>query len=119
MGSTAVATNEAFPLAPMQHMLWLGRQNEQPIGGTNNCPDWVTLELRVDSRGRARGYRGSPNPTADCFVEHDGRVWYRTDLAAVVNAMRSVAGHRDCRRGRDRPHRPLWPCGDGCRGHHC
>jgi aryl carrier-like protein len=60
-------TNEAFPLAPTGHALWLGRQNELHLGGIGNCSAWVTGELRVGGRGIARGYRGSPNPTADRF----------------------------------------------------
>jgi mycobactin phenyloxazoline synthetase len=50
------------------------------MGG--DCPDWVVGELWVSGRGIARGYRGRPDLTAQRFVMHDGRTWYRTgDLA--------------------------------------
>jgi mycobactin phenyloxazoline synthetase len=50
------------------------------MGG--DCPDWVVGELWVSGRGIARGYRGRPDLTAQRFVVHDGRTWYRTgDLA--------------------------------------
>jgi hypothetical protein len=111
-------TIEAFPLAPMRHARWLGRQNDQPLGGVGNYSDRVTGELRVGGRGNARGYRGSPNPTVDRFVEYDGRQCWRPELAAAAGALRSVAERRDCRRGRDRPRRALRPGGDGSsRGH--
>lgn len=43
-----------------------------------DCPDWVPGEYWVAGRGLARGYRGRPDLTAERFVEHDGRTWYRT-----------------------------------------
>jgi mycobactin phenyloxazoline synthetase len=43
-----------------------------------DCPDWVTGELWIGGRGIARGYRGRPDLTADRFVEHAARRWYRT-----------------------------------------
>lgn len=43
-----------------------------------DCPDWVPGEYWVTGRGLARGYRGRPDLTAERFVEHDGRTWYRT-----------------------------------------
>ena len=46
------------------------------MGG--DCPDWVVGELWVSGRGIARGYRGRPDLTAERFVVHDGRTWYRT-----------------------------------------
>ena len=50
------------------------------MGG--DCPDWVVGELWVSGRGIARGYRGRPDLTAQRFVVHDGRTWYRTgDMA--------------------------------------
>ncbi len=45
-------------------------------------PDLVAGELWVGGAGLARGYRGSPDATADRFVTSGGRRWYRTgDLA--------------------------------------
>ena len=50
------------------------------MGG--DCPDWVVGELWFSGRGIARGYRGRPDLTAQRFVVHDGRTWYRAgDLA--------------------------------------
>ncbi|SDF43195.1 amino acid adenylation domain-containing protein [Lentzea fradiae] len=43
-----------------------------------DCPDWVAGELWVSGAGLAHGYRGDPVRTAEKFVEHDGRRWYRT-----------------------------------------
>ncbi|GAB3579612.1 non-ribosomal peptide synthetase [Amycolatopsis endophytica] len=43
-----------------------------------DCPDWVPGELWIGGAGVARGYRGDPGRTADRFVEHEGRRWYRT-----------------------------------------
>ncbi|NUT46287.1 MAG: amino acid adenylation domain-containing protein, partial [Saccharothrix sp.] len=43
-----------------------------------DCPDWVPGELWVSGAGVAHGYRGDPDRTAEKFVWHDGRRWYRT-----------------------------------------
>ncbi|MCG8927720.1 non-ribosomal peptide synthetase [Lentzea sp. CC55] len=43
-----------------------------------DCPDWVAGELWVSGAGLADGYRGDPERTAEKFVEHEGRRWYRT-----------------------------------------
>ena len=43
-----------------------------------DCPDWVSGELWVSGAGIAHGYRGDPERTAERFVEHGGRRWYRT-----------------------------------------
>lgn len=85
------ATYQTFPLAPMQHELWLGRHNKQQVGGVGNCPDWVTDEPWVGGRGKARGYRGGPNPIADRFVEHGGRVWHAVCAnPAVLSGIQGV-----------------------------
>jgi len=44
----------------------------------HDCPDWVPGELWIGGAGIARGYRGDAQRTAECFVEHEGRHWYRT-----------------------------------------
>jgi mycobactin phenyloxazoline synthetase len=44
----------------------------------DDCPDWVAGELWISGRGIAQGYRGRPDLTAERFVVHSGRVWYRT-----------------------------------------
>ncbi|MER7165823.1 amino acid adenylation domain-containing protein, partial [Micromonospora sp. NPDC000207] len=41
-------------------------------------PDFVPGELWVSGPGVAHGYRGDPTRTAEKFVDHDGRRWYRT-----------------------------------------
>lgn len=41
--------------------------------GVDNCPDRVTGESWVGGRGKARGYRGSPNPTAEPDARCTGR----------------------------------------------
>lgn len=43
-----------------------------------DCPDWVPGELWVSGAGLAHGYRSDPARTAEKFVEHEGRRWYRT-----------------------------------------
>jgi hypothetical protein len=70
-------------LTPIQHALWLGCPDKQLLSGIGDCPDWAIDELWMGGRGKARGYRGSPNPSVDCLVEHDGRAWHRTCLAAA------------------------------------
>ncbi|MER5770361.1 amino acid adenylation domain-containing protein [Streptomyces sp. NPDC001985] len=47
-----------------------------PLG--RDCPDWVPGELWIGGDGVALGYRGDPGRTADRFVQHLGRRWYRT-----------------------------------------
>ncbi|OCC14042.1 non-ribosomal peptide synthetase [Streptomyces sp. PTY087I2] len=43
-----------------------------------DAPDWVPGELWVSGAGLAAGYRGDEKRTAERFVEHEGRRWYRT-----------------------------------------
>lgn len=43
-----------------------------------DCPDWVPGELWIGGAGVAAGYRGLPTLSAQRFVEHEGRRWYRT-----------------------------------------
>ncbi|MFU2208083.1 amino acid adenylation domain-containing protein [Solidesulfovibrio sp. C21] len=43
-----------------------------------DCPDWVPGELWIGGAGVAKGYRGSPELTAQRFVEAGGLRWYRT-----------------------------------------
>lgn len=43
-----------------------------------DCPAWVAGELWVSGPGVAIGYRGDPARTADKFVTHAGRRWYRS-----------------------------------------
>lgn len=43
-----------------------------------DCPDWVPGELWVSGAGLAHGYRGDAERTAEKFVDHGGRRWYRT-----------------------------------------
>ncbi|WP_308409020.1 non-ribosomal peptide synthetase [Streptomyces sp. AC558_RSS880] len=43
-----------------------------------DCPDWVAGELWMSGAGLAEGYRGDPDRTAEKFVLHGGRRWYRT-----------------------------------------
>ncbi|WP_020658818.1 non-ribosomal peptide synthetase [Amycolatopsis benzoatilytica] len=47
-------------------------------GRGHDCPDWVSGELWIGGEGVALGYRGDPDRTADRFVEHERRRWYRT-----------------------------------------
>jgi mycobactin phenyloxazoline synthetase len=50
-----------------------------------DAPDHVPGELWIGGAGVAHGYRGDPERTADRFVEHAGRRWYRTgDMARYV-----------------------------------
>ncbi|MFP3700930.1 AMP-binding protein, partial [Burkholderia sp. SIMBA_013] len=43
-----------------------------------DCPDWVPGEQWIGGAGVAAGYRGLPTLSAQRFVEHEGRRWYRT-----------------------------------------
>ncbi|UCM87044.1 non-ribosomal peptide synthetase [Streptomyces marincola] len=43
-----------------------------------DCPDQVAGELWIGGAALAEGYRGDPGRTADRFVRHEGRRWYRT-----------------------------------------
>lgn len=43
-----------------------------------DCPDWVPGELWMSGAGLAEGYRGDPERSAEKFVRHEGRRWYRT-----------------------------------------
>uniref|UniRef100_UPI00067EA7CE non-ribosomal peptide synthetase n=1 Tax=Pseudomonas cremoricolorata TaxID=157783 RepID=UPI00067EA7CE len=43
-----------------------------------DCPDWVAGELWIGGVGVADGYRGAPELTAQRFVAHNGKRWYRT-----------------------------------------
>jgi yersiniabactin nonribosomal peptide synthetase len=47
-------------------------------GNGRDCPDWVAGELWIGGAGVAEGYRGDPVRTAEKFVSHAGRRWYRT-----------------------------------------
>ncbi len=50
-----------------------------------DAPDHVPGELWIGGAGVAHGYRGDPERTADRFVEHAGRRWYRTgDMARYL-----------------------------------
>jgi mycobactin phenyloxazoline synthetase len=44
----------------------------------SDCPDWVPGELWVSGRGIADGYRGRADLTAQRFVSHGDRIWYRS-----------------------------------------
>ncbi|WP_010694383.1 non-ribosomal peptide synthetase [Saccharopolyspora spinosa] len=44
----------------------------------HDSPDWVPGELWVSGTGVGLGYQNDPERTAEKFVEHDGRRWYRT-----------------------------------------
>lgn len=47
-----------------------------------DCPDWVSGEFWVGGANVAVGYRNDPQRTAQRFVEHDGKRWYKTgDMA--------------------------------------
>jgi len=63
----------------------------------HDCPDWVPGELWIGGAGIARGYRGDLRRTAECFVEHDGRRWYRTgDMGRYwPNGALEFLGRRD------------------------
>ncbi|OBI77410.1 non-ribosomal peptide synthetase, partial [Mycobacterium sp. E740] len=65
----------------------------------SDCPDWVPGELWFTGRGIARGYRGRPDLTAEKFVEHDGRIWYRSgDLVRYLpDGMLEFVGRVDHR----------------------
>lgn len=43
-----------------------------------DCPDWVAGELWIGGAGLATTYRGDKKLTADRFVNHEGKRWYRT-----------------------------------------
>lgn len=43
-----------------------------------DCPPWVAGELWVSGPGLALGYRNDPKRTAEKFVQHAGRRWYRS-----------------------------------------
>ncbi|MGO3325899.1 amino acid adenylation domain-containing protein [Gordonia sp. (in: high G+C Gram-positive bacteria)] len=50
-----------------------------------DCPDWVAGELWIGGAGLAHGYRDDPDRTAERFVQHAGRRWYRTgDVARYL-----------------------------------
>jgi amino acid adenylation domain-containing protein len=62
-----------------------------------DCPDWVPGELWIGGAGLADGYRGDPARTAERFVTHEGRRWYRTgDLGRYwPDATLEFLGRRD------------------------
>ncbi|WP_193085934.1 non-ribosomal peptide synthetase [Halomonas sp. FME65] len=43
-----------------------------------DCPDWVAGELWIGGEGVAVGYFNDPQKTADQFVIHEGKKYYRT-----------------------------------------
>jgi amino acid adenylation domain-containing protein len=47
-------------------------------GAGRDCPDWVPGELWIGGVGVAQGYRGDSARTAERFITHVGRRWYRT-----------------------------------------
>jgi non-ribosomal peptide synthetase component F/aryl carrier-like protein len=66
-----------WPSIPYGHPL--RNQRFRVVNGLGrDCPDWVPGELWIGGSGVARGYRGDPERTAEHFVEHAGRRWYRT-----------------------------------------
>ncbi|MFF7144255.1 amino acid adenylation domain-containing protein [Streptomyces nodosus] len=71
-----------------------------------DCPDWTPGELWIGGEGLARGYLADPVRTAEKFVEHGGRRWYRTgdlgrfrgdgllEFLGRLDSQLKIAGHR-------------------------
>ncbi|MFC6338652.1 amino acid adenylation domain-containing protein [Pseudomonas sp. CCM 7891] len=57
----------------------LGNQQYRVVDSLGrDCPDWLAGELWIGGAGVANGYRGTPQLSAERFVEHQGSRWYRT-----------------------------------------
>ncbi|MEW2219649.1 amino acid adenylation domain-containing protein [Streptomyces sp. NPDC006990] len=71
-----------------------------------DCPDWTPGELWIGGEGLAVGYLADPDRTAEKFVEHEGRRWYRTgdlgrfrgdgliEFLGRLDSQLKIAGHR-------------------------
>lgn len=71
MGETT-PPGSAGKVTPLQKVMFVDPETLEPV------PPGESGELLVSSDHMVRAYWNKPAETADCFIERDGRLWYRT-----------------------------------------